>query len=246
MERISIGISGLDDALGGFPVGRSMLITGDAGCGKTIFGLRFAKSSCEEGYVTAYITAEEDSHDLHVQANSFGWNTQELEEQGLLTFIELTGIRARITEAEISMDMDPMKGNFTKILHDIPPETEVVIIDSLGGYTAKLTPYDFRNQFDLLVYELKQRGITSVLILDSATSNEFNELALFSVYGAIKLVRRENPYTGRRERVMDIIKMRSTKTPTQFLTYDIGENGIEIQNGEECYEEDEMQENYDI
>ena len=45
---------------------------------------------------------------------------------------------------------------------------------------------------------------------------------------------------------MDIIKMRSTKTPTQFLTYDIGENGIEIQNGEECYEEDEMQENYDI
>jgi KaiC/GvpD/RAD55 family RecA-like ATPase len=76
MERISIGINGLDDVLGGFRVGRSMLITGDAGCGKTIFGLRFAKSSCEEGYATAYITAEEDSHDLHVQANSFVWNTQ--------------------------------------------------------------------------------------------------------------------------------------------------------------------------
>lgn len=243
MDRIRIGIDGLDDALGGFPYGRSVLITGDAGCGKTIFGLKFAISSCESGYSTAYITAEEDSYDLHVQANSFGWNTQELEEQGLLTFVELTGIRARITEAEISMDMDPMKGNFTKILHDIPPETEVVIIDSLGGYTAKLTPYDFRNQFDLLVYELKQRGITSVLILDSATSNEFNELALFSVYGAIKLVRRENPYTGRRERVMDIIKMRSTKTPTQFLTYDIGSNGIIIQNGEDYYDDTEVQGN---
>ncbi len=237
MERIGTGIEGLDEALGGFPAGRSVLITGDAGCGKTIFGLRFAKSSCDMGFSTAYITAEEDSYDLHVQANSFGWNTQELEEKGMLTFIELTGIRARITEAEISMDMDPMKGNFTKILHDIPPETEVVVIDSLGGYTAKLTPYDFRNQFDLLVYELKQRGITSVLILDSATSQEFNELALFSVYGAIKLARRENPYTGRRERVMDIIKMRSTKTPTQFLAYGIGSNGIEIQNdGEDIFE----------
>jgi KaiC/GvpD/RAD55 family RecA-like ATPase len=236
MERIQTGIDKLDSSLGGFPLGRSVLITGDAGCGKTIFGLRFAKNSCEEGYQTAYITAEEDSHDLHVQANSFGWDTQDLEHRGLLSFVELTGIRARITEAEISMDMDPMKGNFTKILQDIPPETEVVVIDSLGGYTAKLTPYDFRNQFDLLVYELKQRGITSMLILDSATSHEFNELALFSVYGAIGLTRRENPYTGRRERVMDIIKMRSTKTPTQFLTYDIGPDGIEIQSGDEEFE----------
>ncbi|HOQ19147.1 MAG TPA: ATPase domain-containing protein [Methanothermobacter thermautotrophicus] len=239
MERLKIGINGLDDTIGGFPMGRSVLITGEPGCGKTIFGLRFAISSCMEGYNTVYITAEEDANDLHIQANSFGWNTQELEEKGLLNFIELTGIRARITEAELSMDMDPMKGNFTKIIHDIPPEAEVVVIDSLGGYTAKLTAYEFRNQFDLLVYELKQRGITSVIILDSATSKEFNELALFSVYGAIKLGRRENPYTGRRERIMDIVKMRSTKTPLQFLTYEIGgEEGITITEGEEIPEDD--------
>jgi len=238
VERIATGISGLDQSLGGFPQGRSILITGDAGCGKTILGLRFAISSCENGYKTVYVTAEEDSHDLHMQANSFGWKTQELEEKGLLTFIELTRIKVKITEAEISMEMDPIKGNFYKILEDIPSETEVVVIDSLGGYTAKLTPYEFRNQFDLLVYELKQRGITSLLIMDSSTSLEFNEVALFSVYGAIKLSRRENPYTGLRERVMDIVKMRSTRTPTQFLAYYIQDNGIEIINGEEIDEID--------
>ncbi|TMS40472.1 MAG: recombinase, partial [Methanobacterium sp.] len=73
-----------------------------------------------------------------------------------------------------------------------------------------------------------KRNITTLLILDSATSDEFNEIALYSVYGAINLMKRENPYTGRRERVMDIIKVRSTKTPTQFLTYEIGSNGIVI------------------
>lgn len=93
-----------------------------------------------EGYNTVYITAEEDANDLHIQANSFGWNTQELEEKGLLNFIELTGIRARITEAELSMDMDPMKGNFTKIIHDIPPEAEVVVIDSLGATQPNSQP----------------------------------------------------------------------------------------------------------
>jgi len=81
MERMRIGISGLDDTIGGFPMGRSVLITGEPGCGKTIFGLRFAISSCMEGYHTIYITAEEDASDLHIQANSFGWNTQELEEK---------------------------------------------------------------------------------------------------------------------------------------------------------------------
>ncbi|HEX3012804.1 MAG TPA: ATPase domain-containing protein, partial [Methanobacterium sp.] len=113
-------------------------------------------------------------------------------------------------------------------------DVEVIILDSLGSYTAKLTPYEFRDRFDLLVYELKKRDITALIILDSATSHEFNELALFSVYGAIKLMKRENPYTGRRERVMDIVKMRSTKTPTQFMTYEINSNGIEILSSSEA------------
>ena len=41
-------------------------------------------------------------------------------------------------------------------------------------------------------------------------------------------MKRENPYTGQRERIMDIVKMRSTKTPIEFLTYIIGSDGIEI------------------
>ena len=75
---------------------------------------------------------------------------------------------------------------------------------------------------------LKKRNITALVILDSATSKEFNEIALFSVYGALRLMKRENPYTGRRERVMDIVKMRSTKTPTQFMSYEIDDTGISL------------------
>ena len=67
-------------------------------------------------------------------------------------------------------------------------------------------------------------------------SNEFNESDLFPVYGAVKLMKRENPYTGRRERVMDVVKMRSTKTPTQFMTYEINNGGIQILSGLESEE----------
>ena len=41
-------------------------------------------------------------------------------------------------------------------------------------------------------------------------------------------MKRENPYTGRRERVMDIVKMRSTKTPTQFMSYEINSDGLSM------------------
>lgn len=231
MKRITTGISVFDQITGGFAENRTMLITGDAGSGKTIFGLHFAKNCCDNGLKTVYITTEEDAGDLYIQSESLNWNLEKYAEEDLLSFIELAGVRAKVTEAELSIDIDAIKGNFAKILENIPEDTEVVIIDSLGSYTAKLTPYEFRNRFDLLIYELKQKNITSLIILDSATSHEFNELALFSVYGAIKLMKRENPYTGRRERVMDIIKMRSTKTPTQFMTYEINSNGIEIVSG---------------
>jgi KaiC/GvpD/RAD55 family RecA-like ATPase len=228
LKRIKSGIVGIDDITGGFPMGRAMLITGDAGSGKTIFGLQFARSSCEQGLKTVYITTEEDASDLYTQGKTFDWDLKSFTENGTLNFMELAGVRARVTEAEMSIDIGAMKGSFSKFLNELPDDTETVIIDNIGSYTAKLTPYEFRDRFDLLIYELKNRNITAMVILDSATSMEFNEIALFSVYGALRLMKRENPYTGRRERVMDIVKMRSTKTPTQFISYEINTKGITL------------------
>ncbi len=228
MKRIKSGIEGIDGITNGFPMGRSMLVTGDAGSGKTIFGLQFARSSCIQGYKTVYITTEEDASDLYTQGDTFNWDLKSYTENGLLSFNELAGVRARVTEAEMSIDIGSMKGSFSKFVNELPEDTETVIIDNIGSYTAKLTPYEFRDRFDLLIYDLKLRDVTALVILDSATSNEFNEIALFSVYGALRLMKRENPYTGRRERVMDIMKMRSTKTPTQFISYEINSNGITV------------------
>lgn len=150
ISRTGTGIKGLDDIIGGYPQGRSILVTGDPGSGKTIMALQFAIQSARSGLKTIYITTEEDETDLRIQCASLGWD------------------------------------------------------------------------------------ITAMIILDSATSGEFNDIALYSVYGAIRLIKRENPYTGRRERVMDIIKMRSTRTPIEFIPYIISDSGIEvIENPEE-------------
>ncbi len=228
MDRLKTGIAGLDKQVGGIPSGRTMLITGEAGSGKTIFALQFARSCCEDGLRTVYISSEEEASDLRLQASAFGWQLEKYEKAGLLTFVELVGRRATETEAIMGIGLQARKGNFGELLKHIPKDTNAFIIDSLGSQTANLTPDEFRDRFDLMIHNLKKRSITSIVVLDCATSRDLNDLAMFSVYGAIKLLKRENPYTGRRERVMDVVKMRSTMTPIQLLTYDIGARGLEI------------------
>ncbi len=237
MERIKTGISGLDQILGGFPVGKTILVIGDPGTGKTIFGLQFANTSCVQEMRTVYISTEEDAGDLRLQGKSFDWTLESFEKNGTLEFIELAGNRALEIETALSISLDAVKGNFVELVEYLPEGTHVLIIDSLGSRTANLTPYEFRDSFDLLIHSLTQKGITAMVILDSVTSEKFNDIALFSAYGAIQLMKRENPYTDRRERVMDIVKMRNTKTPVQLLTYEISSKGIVITSPiESCFD----------
>jgi KaiC/GvpD/RAD55 family RecA-like ATPase len=228
MDRIKTGISGLDKVLAGLPKGRTVLVTGNAGSGKTIFGMQFANECCKNGLKAAYMATEENVHDLELQATSFGWNFKGYEKSELFKFIELTTERIQEIEAANSIRIETKKGGFEGFLDAIPEDTKVLIIDSLGSHTTNLSPREFKDRLDVLVHNSNKRGITTMLILDSATSKEYNDLALFSVYGAIVLMKRENPYTGRRERVMDIVKMRNTSTPIQLLTFDITTEGIAI------------------
>ena len=228
MKRFKTGISELDMIIGGVPSGKTILLTGDPGTGKTILGLQFASTSCEDGQRTVFMSTEENAIDLRLQGKSFGWDFEIFEQKGLLKFIELAGNRAEEIETALTISMDAVKGNFTSLLEQIPQETKILIIDSLGSHAANLTASEFRDRFDLLIHNLTKMGITALVILDSVTSKEFNDIALFSAFGAIRLMKRENPYTGRRERVMDIVKMRNTKTPIQLITYEISINGIEL------------------
>ena len=226
MELIKTGIEGLSGVLGGIPEGKSVLLTGEAGCGKTVFGLQFARSCCEQGLRTVYLTSEETAADMRTQGRTLGWDLEALEKNGGLRFVELLGKRTQEIEISVRIGTEVQKGNFAGLIRHLPEDTQVLIIDSLGPYAADVTPYTFKDQFDLLVYNLAERGITTLAILDAATSSHFDDMAMYSVHGAIRLLKRDNPFTGARERAMDIVKMRATRTPVELLPYEIGKGGI--------------------
>jgi len=228
MKRIKLGIEGLDEGIGGFPAGKSLLVTGEAGAGKTVFGLQVAKSCCDQGLRTAYLSGEEKAADLRNQAKMLGWDLAELEKKGLLTFVELLGKRTKEFGISMRIGSEIKKGNFVRLIDELPEGTQALVVDSLGVYAADVTPYVFKDEVDLLVYNLDERGISSVIVLDAATSKRYDDMAMYSVFGAIRLLKRDNPFTGARERAMDIVKMRSTATPVELLPYGIGKGGIRL------------------
>lgn len=229
MNKVKIGITKLVEYIGGFPKGRSLLITGEPGAGKTIFGLQFANNSCALGLNTLYISTEEKADDLCTQAEVFDFELERYRKENILSFMDLPALGYEGAGVRVTLRFMFNKGNFSELLNDVPKDTDTLIIDNLGGYISKMTPHDFKDELDTLNYHLYTRGITTLIILDSATSNEFDNLALYSSYGAIHLMKHDNPYTGKRERVMDVVKMRGRKTPTQLIPYEITEGeGIEI------------------
>jgi circadian clock protein KaiC len=81
IERATTGIAGLDRLIeGGFPKGRSILVTGEPGTGKTIFALQFLLDGLRRGEKGIYVAADEEPADVLEQASSLGWELEKYSE----------------------------------------------------------------------------------------------------------------------------------------------------------------------
>src|SRR3970282_2424803 len=74
-QRISTGIDDLDRVVeGGFRAGRSYLIVGEPGTGKTIFGLQFLYKGLLNGERSLYVAIDEQPAEVIAQGASLGWD----------------------------------------------------------------------------------------------------------------------------------------------------------------------------
>lgn len=228
MKRLKTGVDGLDAILGGIPKGRSTLIIGKPGCGKTIFALQFAHSCCSHGIKTLYISTEDLIEDLKLQGAVFGWNFEDYEKEKCLIFVEIAQKRISGIDAAVDIGMELEKENFVRMLNDCPEDFEVIIIDNIGTYCANLTLQEFKERFDSLIHRMRLKNLTSLMILEFGSSYKLIELASSSAYGVIHFMKKTDPKTGKRIRVIDIVKMKNTRYPIDFIKYEIGPTGIKI------------------
>jgi flagellar protein FlaH len=232
MDRVKTGISGLDEIIdGGYPRGRSILITGTTGSGKTILGVSFIHQACLEGRKSMIIATEELPDDVIAQAESVGNPLGKFQKNGTLVIdkvYEERTVNAKEIIAYGIDDIDELQSNIIGLLERIPKEIECVLIDNIGVFTLNLSPNEFRAQFDSLVAGLTKKNITTILIMDSSADNRTENIASYSVYGMLRASIKDNPFTGARERLLEILKIRNTRISLDPQRFEITSKGIEI------------------
>jgi circadian clock protein KaiC len=84
------GIAGLDEITGGgLPRGRTTLLLGGSGSGKTILALQFLVNGARQRDETGiFVAFEETPRRIIGNAETFGWNLPELQEQDKLYFMD--------------------------------------------------------------------------------------------------------------------------------------------------------------
>jgi KaiC/GvpD/RAD55 family RecA-like ATPase len=75
---------------------------------------------------------------------------------------------------------------------------------------------------------LAKQKTTALYIMDEAAYEMTHKIADYSTYGSVKLMVKENPYTGKNERFLSIPKMRSTKISLDITIFDITSAGISL------------------
>ena len=244
MNRIPTGITGFDELIeGGIPEGRSILITGGTGTGKTIFGIQYlyngAKKYNEPGI---YVTLDERPELIRQDMSRFGWDLRKLEEADKLQIIDGSLAKVGIpSEEEFAM---PATGfDIDKLLLEIMRTTKRIgakrlVIDSIPALGLNFeSDGEIRNAILKLSYLLMRIGITTLITSEIAEGdNKFGKYGIeeFVVDGVIVL-----HYMGigtRSNRTLHIRKMRATKHSEDLHPIEIGTRGISIKKVDKEYD----------
>lgn len=232
MERISSGIAELDVKLeGGYPKGKVILVTGTPGSGKTIFGLHFLHRSCLDGIKCQLIATEEPPDDIFKQSGMLGLDLEPYFDNKQLEIERSYESRTENTDQseKLGFGFEITEDSILTKVKLIPDDVGVVVIDNIGVFALDASIKEFRDQIDTINSILVTKNCSTLIIMDDTAYELTHKLAEYSVYGSLRLMMKDNPYTGKRERYIDIPKMRCTNISLELSVFNITPEGIKMQ-----------------
>ena len=223
LRRLSMGISDLDEMMGGGVLeGDSLLIAGPSGTGKTALATQFIAAGLRNGEPAIMAIFEERPKGYTDRADSFGLNFKAPLTKGKLEIIYLRPL-------DLSVD---------EIMQEILDAVERVgakrlVIDSLVSLEMALAPgfrEDFRESLYRLIVALTGAGVTilsTVEVEDSFTEFSFSHYTIsFLTDDIIRM--RYVEINGQLRKVMVVIKMRGGNHSKDIREYVITDKGVVV------------------
>ncbi|MBK8173783.1 MAG: circadian clock protein KaiC [Rhodospirillales bacterium] len=210
IEKLATGIPGFDFvAEGGLPKGRTSLVVGSSGSGKTIFATHFLVAGvCAYQESGVFVTFEEQPVDIRRNMRGFGWDIEHWEKDGSWLFVDASPEPS--LEVTIVGDYD-FGGLLARIEHAVRMiSAKRVVLDSIGAVFSQFHHHNrIRHELFRIVAAMRQLGITCVM-----TAERREEYGPISCYGIEEFVTdnvvilRNVLENEKRRRTIEILKFR--------------------------------------
>src|SRR6202162_3452037 len=228
LPKALTGIQGLDEITGGgLPTGRPTLVSGDAGSGKTLFGLEFlVRGATQFNEPGVFMSFEETIPDLAINAASLGFDLNRLVAQKKL-FLDHVFIARSEIEENGEYDLD---GLFIRIADAVEKVgAKRIVLDTIEALFGEMpNPGILRAEIRRLFGWLKHRGLTTVITAerdrpDKLTRHGIEEFVSDCVIVLDHRIRDE--ISTRRLRV---VKYRGSTHGTNEYPFLIDQHGISV------------------
>ena len=209
LRKLETGVPGLDIlTIGGIPEGRSTLIVGKSGTGKTVVSLQVAAHLARHGVKTIIVAVEESPEDLRDTGDALSLGISQALASGNLHFADIT--RPMDGPTLVSGEYD-----LFGLVHRIEALTNetgalALILDSATAlFSPRPAAETLRSHFFQLVYALRRLGLTAIIIAESP--DDYGQLTTLGVEDYVcdlTIVLRNIIDGGRRRRSIEINKYR--------------------------------------
>lgn len=232
--KIRTGIPGLDSIIsGGFREGRTIVLSGPPGAGKTTFGMQFlysgAKDFDEPG---VFVTLSESPNEIKSDFKVYGWNVQKLIDEGKLLIIDARPFK--MEEGFIALDESLYRGESVPFMHLTQLilssikriEAKRLVVDSLTVLNMQYTNKFYARQgLQGMIHALEDQRCTSLLISEDAESEKTpTEWYVASGIITLNYIRREDTM----ERTIQVLKMRGVRHSEQIHPIKLGDTGLQL------------------
>ncbi|MCG5535518.1 circadian clock protein KaiC [Ectothiorhodospira mobilis] len=222
-ERLSSGIPDLDRMLGGQGPyqGSTVLLSGQAGTGKTSIAATFVQAACSRGEKVLFISFEESVDELVRNQHSIGAD--------LAHHAGEAGGQRLVMEPVRAMEMG-LEEHLMRIMRALDRHRpDMVILDPISSLASRHVGDGAKEMLLRLMYLIKERGITAVatelLADDSRGVSQLDVSSMIDVW--IKLRRHEE--NGEFNRLIQVVKARGLPISNQVKEFRLCDQGLVIQ-----------------
>jgi circadian clock protein KaiC len=217
-ERITTGIPRLDTMIGGqgYYRGSSILVSGEAGTGKTSLAAQLALATCRRGERCLYFAFEESEREIVRNMRSIGLDLEPHVKSGLLDFYS-----SRATMYGLEMHLVTMEREVNRF------DPGVVILDPVTNLLNTGTFNQVRAMVSRLIDFLKSKGITTLFTSLSGGETPESDIGVSSIMDAW-IVLRNLEINGEHSRLLYVLKSRGMAHSNQVREFVLTEKGVEL------------------